>query len=90
MSFLTLVLGETKAYYSEDESVETLRAETSGPLTSSPVPVIGQVLSQRVRFEDIMADDIIILCVFPKHYRVSALIPTTSALLDQLEQGRAR
>ena len=82
-----MVLGETKSYYSEDESVEMLLAETSSPLTSSPIPVVGRwpFFFRREQEPNVKQSDIVIVCVFPMHYRVSALIPTTSALLDQLE-----
>ena len=84
-----MVLGKTKSYYSEDESVEMLPAETSSPLTSSPIPVVAKPLEwpsfRREQEANVKQSDIVIVCVFPMHYRVSALIPTTSALLDQLE-----
>ena len=90
VSYLTMVLGETKAYYSEDKSAETLRAETSGPLTSSPIPVITWGFKwpsffRRERQANVKQSDIVIVCVFPMYYRIYTLIPTTSALLDQLE-----
>ena len=82
--------GETKAYYAGDESVEKLRAETSGPRISSLIPAIAMSINwpsffRRERQVHLKQSDIVILCVFPMHYRVSALIPTTSALLDDLE-----
>ena len=40
--------------------------------------------------ENVRQSDIVIVCVFPKHNRVSVLIPTTPVLSDQLEQGRAQ
>ena len=84
-----MVLGETKAY-SEDESVETLREETSGALlvTSSPIPFRVKGFNWLSFFKreqsNVKQSDIVIVCVFHMHYLVSTLMPSTSALLDQL------
>ena len=68
-----------------------MNIETNGALeTLTHIPAIAMPLKwpsffKREQQADVKQSDIVIVCVFPKHYRVSVLIPTTSAFLDQLE-----
>ena len=54
-------------------------------IPAKAMPLKWPTFFKREQQADVKQSDIVIVCVFPKHYRVSVLIPTTLAFLDQLE-----